>query len=336
LPVGDYELRAEISGGNASVSHVFTLHVVDFSPEVIDADPPGPTGVSHMISLSIGVNARDHEGVPLRYQWTLDGNRLAASANQTTLSPLGTGNHQVEVVVSDGSSSTAWIWAVESTDAPPVILAQSPAKETLNLSTGETGFFSVVAVDSDGEAIVLKWFRDGRAWGEGDNITTSWSSPGSFTVSVHVYTPGHSVVVSWVVAVATSSPETAISAAWPLDPLVQLFEGERETFVVILSPGAAQTAQVEWILDGERIGQGFSYTLDASNAGPGTHRLTATVHLGVDQETMRNWTVTVETHEQPVGRESQGVPMILLGAVLGAAVAGVVLTVLARTRDRRS
>ena len=332
LALGTYELRVTVADGNATTFHTFSITVANTPPEFLSANPPTGVQVAHTQAMVFSIEAADHEGETLRYQWLLDGEKAAGSANSTTLGPLSAGAHSVRVVVHDASGSSEWGWEVHSVDDAPIVLGFAPTALTIVVSVGGEVTFSVRAVDPEGDEIALRWSRDNRPWGDGGNISTNWSSPGEHSVTVDIITAGHRASIRWNITVVSRIDVASIRSTWPAAQEVKVVSGNVATFVVTVREDGATATAVKWYLDGDLMGQGEVFAYSPSSGGAGSHNLTAVVEDRGTQAAARTWIVTVEEPPSPQGSGLGDLATALLGLVAGAVVGLMAMRILPKRR----
>ncbi|MSQ48309.1 MAG: serine/threonine protein kinase [Deltaproteobacteria bacterium] len=159
-------------------------------PLLLSLTPPAETiELMDGVTQTFQLEARDPEGEPLVYAWTLDG-KVTGTQPGFDWKARGSGNHRVRAVVTDSKGLAAtreWRIAVLSPpqpsepekprvvenappepekpvveNAPPRITRVDPRNSVVVAPEGTTLTFSTLASDPDGDTLVYEWSIDGK------------------------------------------------------------------------------------------------------------------------------------------------------------------------------
>ena len=184
---GEYTVTVTASDGDLTTTKDVLL-IINKKEEApsIDASFPEEASVeakeTDKITFTVAVSDLNKD--PLSYEWKLDGVQAGDSTEyeyQTTYDDSG--SHTVKVDVSDGSTTTNKIWAVEvvNLNRKPVLESFEPA------SAKETDIITIVAeaTDADGDEIAYS-ISDARFIQDGNEFvwSTDYSSAGTYTIAV--------------------------------------------------------------------------------------------------------------------------------------------------------
>jgi PKD repeat protein len=175
----------------------------------------GPTSglVGETLSFS-GINSADRDGRIVRYIWDF-GDGTTGSGVEVTHSYNAAGSYQVTLTVTDDgdlSDSATQTVQVDQPNLPPKAIISGPTSGLV----GETLSFSGAnSSDDDGRIVSYAWdFGDGTT-GSGLNVTHSYTTDGSYTVTLTVTDNGgltgkatHAVEVNQPVQI--NLPPTAV------------------------------------------------------------------------------------------------------------------------------
>jgi len=171
---GEYAVTAIVSDGKRESSCVTEITVLKKNYPPVVAIEPASVNVIQGDSVNLTAKASDPNKDPLTYEWTVDGNRLAATGPQITFGSEGRkpGTYKVTVTVSDGeasASSTAIVTIQEKPNNPPVVNCLT---STLDVTSGESVELRVRATDPDGHALTYSFSSPvGRVNGSGETAT---------------------------------------------------------------------------------------------------------------------------------------------------------------------
>lgn len=223
---------------------------------------------------------------------------LECSFDTSDLSP-GTYEYGVE------TNNDQWYKEIVITEParPPTITDADPSGSVqLNGAIDDQEEFSVDVSDPDSSYydISREWFIDGDSYGMSDTFEVSSQdlSPGTHTVEVVVNdNQAETAAVSreWTVDIE-SPPE--IDAATPDTESVTINPDESETFAVTVDDPDTSSAglDLDWEVDGERVGSGSSIELDGDELSSGSHTLSVSVSDGsrITNDVHTEWTVDAQ------------------------------------------
>jgi PKD repeat protein len=184
---GEYTVTVTASDGDLTTAKDILLIInKKEEPPVIDGSSPDGASVSakETDKVTFSISATDLNKDPLSYEWKLDGEAVGDSKEfeyQTTYDDSG--SHTIKVDVTDGSSTTSRIWALNlaNLNRIPVLASFEP------ISAKETDTITIVAkaTDLDGDDISYT-VSDKRFAQEGNTFVwnTDYTSAGSYTITI--------------------------------------------------------------------------------------------------------------------------------------------------------
>ncbi|WP_276299893.1 PKD domain-containing protein [Halorussus lipolyticus] len=216
-----------------------TIRVQSFEPPEIGSRSPetGSVSLGPSKTESFSVSATDPDSTP-SVTWYVDGDRMSSGSQyEFDAGQFGSGDHTVEAVVSDGTSSTddaTTEWSVDVAQAPEIVSVTPGSTETV---PGKTVEFSA---EGDSSGLAYDWTIDGETV-SGRTVEATFDSTGekqiqvvaendrgvtderSFTVSVEGTPPSiQDLSVSPSSVTAGEEVELSVSATDPEDRDVDL------------------------------------------------------------------------------------------------------------------
>lgn len=239
---------------------------------------------------SIAFAARAAGAEPFRYQWTLDGNPVSQEPQWTYQAPKdGRGDRaktvQVQIADQHGQSiAKSWQLTVSAANQPPRVLAATPPKTAIELTSGEGQSFSLEAEDPEQGKLDYEWTVDGKR--TGIQPTFTWKAQGEGKHQVKVIVKDHaglSVAREWQVAVRVppaappplpSPPANAAPRITQMLPINRAISAQEKTtieFSALALDPEGEEVSYSWSLDGKQAAQGnrFAYVAE----GVGKHRI---------------------------------------------------------------
>ncbi len=175
-----------------------------------EADAGGPYGTKNGGPVTLDASASSAAPGAARLTgaaWDLDGDGQFDDADGTVVDVTVATSRTVALKVTDDAGRSAVDFArvtVEGGDRAPVITSTSPAN-AVELRTGATQAFSVVAADPDGGVPTYRWTLGGEVVNGATGATFTYaptaSDVGARMLSVQVTRGGLSAAHSWVVTV---------------------------------------------------------------------------------------------------------------------------------------
>jgi len=286
-------------------SRSFTLDV--HGPPTIQRSSPPES--NHLLTpdeqqqFSVEASDPDTSSSDLRYEWSVDGDRVASEETFTfDASSYGSGEHTVSVRVSDGSRQTdddAVQWSTRVV-APPTIRDVQPGNTEATI--GEPVVFSASATDPGGYTpLSYEWSIDGQTF-DGSSVERTFQSAGERSVELTVSNErGVSRTRTFTVDVESSPPD--ITSLSPITPLI--VAGESVTVSAAAEdPSERDTSfRYEWSL-GDENWNGREITVSPRTVGRHDLELTVTNDFGT--ETTETVTITVRNDQPTVERVSPG------------------------------
>lgn len=309
VSAGTHQLRAVVSDGDSETTNAVNQWAVEIvSPPDITSVDPTPEGLSIGASdsqeFSVEVSDADTFLSDIERTWYVDGMRESqGAAFQFTGNEFGSGEHTVEVRVSDGTAQTedtAHRWTVDVL-MPPEIESANPSQNSVTVSVNQSAQFGVFPADTDtgSSGLQTQWYMDGSQVAQGEEfvIERQWFSVGSHQLRA-VVSDGDSettdAVKQWDVEIV-SPPE--IVSRMPEQSALTLGPSTQQNFEVdIRDPDTLDSGlQYTWMLDGEQISRGSTLTLDTSQYEPASHQLSVTISDNTDitKDDTIGWTVDI-------------------------------------------
>ncbi|WP_168215955.1 PKD domain-containing protein [Halorussus ruber] len=181
----DAEFVTEFDGGSEFTTDYVdlgTITVDSFEPPEIESRTPATGSVSLGPSKteSFSVSATDPDSTP-SVTWYVDGDQMTSGDRyEFDAGQFGAGDHTVEAVVSDGTSSTADAtteWNVDVAQAPEIVSVTPGSTET---APGKTVEFSA---EGDSSGLSYEWTIDGETV-SGQTVETTFDATGEKQVQV--------------------------------------------------------------------------------------------------------------------------------------------------------
>ena len=115
--IGSHRLSVEVSDGDLSTTHTWSISVENRDPEIYAAEPSSATvTIIAGDSKTFSIKARDPDNDTLYYEWVLDGEVVKEGYNATNYTYCTTeddfGTHTLVVRVSDNRSETTNTWTI--------------------------------------------------------------------------------------------------------------------------------------------------------------------------------------------------------------------------------
>ncbi|HEY3412833.1 MAG TPA: PKD domain-containing protein [Armatimonadota bacterium] len=253
---GTKTVMASLCGQSQSV----TVNVKQVTLQSLDC-PPGPVCPGENATFSATTS-----DCPESVHWTGGGTPASWDGSSFTTNWDAPGTHTVTATV-DGQSQTCQITVKQ----PTITAISGPS----SVCPGEAATFTATVNEC---ADFVKWIGGGNPpSGQGDSFTTTWSTPGTHTVTATVGTSSRSATVTVTTPHIIGGSQTATSIC----PNVAV------SFTVLLDQ--CPNVTVHWAGGENPSGGDGGTTYSTSWAEPGTHYVTATVPGG----SSRTFTVTV-------------------------------------------
>ncbi len=191
-------VSVDITGGHGEKTTIIWRLQVSPSPEnqpprITGVHPTGPITATQGDTVSLSITASDpNSGDQLTARWLVDGWEQPEVDMELDLDTanLSVGEHQIEVIVSDGRSTQdepshtfhLTVQLAPVINHAPVIVSASPSGP-VRITASSTLNLSVTANDPDGDSLIYHWRIDGVLQAEA-NRTLSYS-PGDSDVGIH-------------------------------------------------------------------------------------------------------------------------------------------------------
>jgi hypothetical protein len=152
---------------------------------------------------------------------------------------------------------------------PPKIESRTPKRETVEVFRNRSVKLAVAAVDPNaGDRLRYTWKLDGE-WMDATGPEIEFQPEGSGSVAVTVDDGrGGTDTTSWQVVLKNRKPTLSVS---PVKQSVSLTPGKSQTFGATVKDPDGDAVSTEFVLDGQRVASGSSYTFSAD--APGEHTL---------------------------------------------------------------
>lgn len=184
---GEYTVTVTASDGDLTTAQdvLIIINKKEEAPS-IDAFSPDESSVEtqETKAVTFTVSASDLNKDPLTYEWKLDGGIVGDDTEfeyQTTYDDSG--SHTIKVDVSDGTSSSSKIWAVDVANLNRVpVLGEFGA-----ISAKETDVITITAMATDADLDDIEYsISDARLMQDGNEFvwTTDYNSAGTYTVTI--------------------------------------------------------------------------------------------------------------------------------------------------------
>jgi outer membrane protein OmpA-like peptidoglycan-associated protein len=193
IPPGKYTVTATVSDKKHQVSCSSEITVLKRNHAPTVTVEPRSATLTQGESATFRANASDPDNDQLTYNWTVDGQRLAAAGPQIAFGSEGrkAGTYSITANASDGELSAGSSAAV--TVRERVIPNQPPAIEclttTIDVASGETTELRARAADPDGDKLTTNWTSTGgtvSGSGESATFNASGVKAGSYSVTATV------------------------------------------------------------------------------------------------------------------------------------------------------
>jgi hypothetical protein len=188
---GEHSVEVVVSDGTtetADVSQSWTIDIA-YEPPEIDSSDPSDSGVEGFDddSTTFSVSASDTDSTSLSYIWYVDDQEVASGTSYIfNPSNYSGGEHDVEVVVSDGSTETqdtSTSWTIEVIEAPEIGTIDPGSSEA---DIGSSVTFSADATDPGGHTpLSYEWTIDGQTY-DGAEVSQTFTSEGEVSAEVAV------------------------------------------------------------------------------------------------------------------------------------------------------
>jgi PKD repeat protein len=189
---GDYVFRLLVYDGQLySNPDTVVVQAVN-DPPIADAGPDKGDVVGVPVSLN-GSGSSDPNGDTLAYQWTLQSVPVDSTAsinNPTSVTPLFTpdipGTYTIQLVVNDGrlySNPDTVIISAIMLNRDPIANPGGPYSGFVGIPVQFNGSGSS---DPDGDPLTFSWHFGDAGSGSGVSPTHTYSSPGTYTVTLKV------------------------------------------------------------------------------------------------------------------------------------------------------
>jgi len=191
---GVYNIGVTVSDGKHDVSCSTQITVLKKNyPPTVSVEPASISMIQGE-SKTLNANASDPNNDALTYEWTVDGEKLAASGPQVTFGSEGRmpGNYDVKVTVSDGEASAESIAKVTVKEKPNKLPTIDCVTAAVEVTSGDTVTLNAQAQDPEGGSLVFTWSSPvGRIAGSGSTVSfdATGVKAGSYTVTVTVEDP---------------------------------------------------------------------------------------------------------------------------------------------------
>lgn len=279
-------------------------------PVIMGALPTGQTlamqgGQTQRFTVEVK-EAGEAEAVEVT--WLLDGQRIA-EGRTWLFTPLVTESdrrHTVTVTITDNKRRTIerqWTVAVARTVVLPLqITGVRPVGQELRVAEGQKVNFMVEMANAQPD-LQYTWLLDGQEQARESTWTyeARRTNAEQQTVTVQVRGANRQVVErSWKISVRPVEHPPAITAALPANPTVTIGVGKRQSFTVeVHDPDSGDVLTTIWLLDGQEVARGRSWTFTPPRTDSGTqHIVTMTVSDRKGMTVERQWTVIVEKASQ--------------------------------------
>jgi len=114
---GNYTVKLTVTDDAGGVSSMnLAVSVIDRTPVMLSTSPVTAPGMVAGKQAVFSVNARDPDGDPLNYTWTVDGSPAGQNSETFTYKPTSSGTHVIAVSVSDGEQAVKNEWSVTVKD----------------------------------------------------------------------------------------------------------------------------------------------------------------------------------------------------------------------------
>lgn len=297
---GEYEVSVEIqTEGNSGylLSDEFTaetISVESFEPPEIDSSDPRDTDIQvpedDSRRFSVTTSDPDSSDSSLTHTWYVD-NQEITTGESFTFRPddYGSGEHTVDVVVSDGTSETADTsesWTVEVIEAPR-IKSVSPGNTEVDIGS-EVTFSAYVTAPGGYSPLQYEWTIDGQTF-QGEEVSQTLTSSGEVTAEIEVTnSQGLTATQSFSVDVESIPPQVGEIRGTGSE----ITPGESITVSATASdPDNRNTDfDYEWTILGDTY---RGSTLTVSPTEIGQHDIELTVTNGYGTSTTRTESITV-------------------------------------------
>lgn len=162
----------DTGGANATNNWTVTVNNVNAEPFITGSTPAGTQVTMNENEVrKFTVTDLSIDGDKLSETWFLDGTNTGQTGKAYNYSTdyNSSGNHAVEVRVTDGKVETQWRWDVIVLDVnrPPVAVISSPTSEMEFLSWDAIPLDGTPSWDSDGDPLNLTWTEGKKVLGSG-------------------------------------------------------------------------------------------------------------------------------------------------------------------------
>jgi PKD repeat protein len=228
-------------------------------------------------TITFTSTSTDSDGTIAWQGWDLDndGHYDDGTAKTATVSSFSAGNHTVGLLVVDDDGSwrtTSKTITLTSNRAPTAAFSANPTA----VDTGQLTTLTSSSTDPDGRPLAESWdLDDNGTFGDktGHQVTASWSTNGTHTVSLRVTDSGGSVrTVSHDVTVNNRAPTAAFGMS-----ATEVDSGANVTFSSTSSDPDGSIAGYAWDFDGNGTTDATGASVSHGFAHSGTPDVTLTV-----------------------------------------------------------
>ena len=240
-----YKVSVEVGGGKAAEQQrTWNVSVTDVnrSPQVISSVPPrgGVIRAEPGRTQSFKVNAKDADGDPLHYAWSVDGK--PAGADAASLDVPAQGEQKVAVEISDGKAGRPALvgWQLAAIETPLKLEPQPGALSSLHFQEPQR-FSLTVPREERQTALTFAWSVDGRTVSDAPTFTFAnddanlvRSKPVQISATAHDER-GRRFTYDWTVKIVPPAPRIS-AASPPADQPVEVEPGRPQTLAVTAAP----------------------------------------------------------------------------------------------------
>lgn len=294
-------------GSKSSLNYSWNVNVLEVDrPIVINSVLPtngGSLSIFEYETISFSVDAYDPDGNDLIYSWTLDGAFLS-NQNTFTYNTNGSsaGNHDVVVIISDGSSKNIVTieWEVEVIQQAITVVEILPsAGGSLTIWESDEVNFSVDAYDSNGGNLTYLWKLNNSPVSTTNsyNFIAGMTSAGNYTLNLTITSSDGVSTLNYVWNITVSNVDQNIVVTQVLPSPggdIYLSQYETKQFHIDCYDPDGNMIYYLWKLDGVEVGMSSTYNYVANTVGTFTLKLSATDGTVSENEIQYTWIIHVE------------------------------------------
>ncbi len=298
--LGERAVVVQADDGLASVSHVWNVTGTNDGPVVVAFLPAQNLTASVAEAVSVAVEAMDADGDSINYAWRLGMLPLPWSEPNVTVGPLGDGNHELSVTVSDGRASAIFVFRLTVKNFAPVIIGANPTTDFV-MRHNTTRVVSVTALDREGDPITYQWSIDSRVLGEiANELTLAGLAAGDYRLRLVVRDGISQTERTWNVTVVNAPPVFVDVSPQPGDVMIDALE--EVSFSARAADPDGDPVVLRWSVNNKA--RNVSGKLTLQWASRGTHQVTVDA-VSVGHVVTVQWNVTVvQVNAAPVLRGS--------------------------------